>query len=111
MVAFLTEENVGQWFEGQYAAIPEHERRAMENYVLHGVAPGKFLTAVISNDLRNAVGYADETNLPLLKIYVQWFYNLAPMYSHGTLASLDNWAREGGLVGRKARQAAQEVTP
>lgn len=85
---------VESWFEGQYAEIPEHMQAALRAYVLEGRWPCGFLTAVICNDLRNAVGRADETNLPLLKLYVQWFYNVAPIVCWGSAQNMLQWADE-----------------
>ena len=65
-------------FTGQYEAIPERMRKGITNYLEKGTPMGDFLTAVVCNDLKGAVGYADEENLPLLKIYVQWFHNVCP---------------------------------
>lgn len=65
-------------FEGQYEEIPEHMRDAIMNYILHRMKPGVFLEGVICNDLRKAVCNADAQNLPLIKMYVWWFYNICP---------------------------------
>jgi hypothetical protein len=70
-------------FTGQYEAIPERMRRSIIRYVKEGIPMGDFLTAVVCNDLKCAVGYADEENLPLLKIYVQWFHNVCPAIYSG----------------------------
>lgn len=70
-------------FEGDYSAIPEYMREAIMNYALYRKKPGSFLTAIICNDLRGAVGNADSVNLPLLKTYVQWFYNCCPAFLVG----------------------------
>ena len=78
-------------FNGEYAQIPAHMQQALRRYVLEGIRPGDFLTAVICNDLRNAVGRADETNLPLLKLYVQWFYNVAPGSCWGSAGNMAEW--------------------
>lgn len=78
-------------FKGDYAQIPEHMQQALRRYVLQGIKPGHFLTAVICNDLRNAVGHADETNLPLLKLYVQWLYNVAPGPCWGSDERMLKW--------------------
>jgi hypothetical protein len=80
------------FFEGQYEAIPERMRASLVNYVEKGLPFGNFLEAVICNDLFGAVGYADEENLPLLKIYVQWFYNVCP----ASLAGKENYLRHTG---------------
>jgi hypothetical protein len=81
-------------FEGEYSQIPEHMQAALRRYVLEGRRPGDFLTAVICNDLRNAVGRADETNLPLLKLYVQWLYNIAPGLCWGSTETMLKWMDE-----------------
>lgn len=78
-------------FKGEYEQVPEHMRVALRAYVLEGRRPGDFLTAVICNDLRNAVGRADDENLPLLKIYVQWFYNVAPSSCWGSSYNMLKW--------------------
>lgn len=86
-------------FNDDYAQIPEHMQSALRRYVLQGLKPGDFLTAVICNDLRNAVGRADSDNLPLLKLYVQWFYNVAPGTCWGSRDIMVRWMEEraGGL--------------
>lgn len=62
-------------FEGQYAAIPQRMRESIERYCVNHIKPGDFLTAVLQNDLSNAVLKADPENLPLLKLYLLWFHN------------------------------------
>lgn len=79
------------WFDGEYAVIPEHMQQALLRYVTEGVQPGDFLTAVIRNDLRNAVMRADEENLPLIKLYLLWFYNVAPQGCHGSFDMMEQW--------------------
>jgi hypothetical protein len=69
---------------------------AIRRYVIQGVQPGDFLTAVITNDLRNAVGKADDENLPLLKLYVQWFYNEAPAPCWGSKQNMTEWLTARG---------------
>jgi hypothetical protein len=81
-------------FEGGYAQIPPHMQEAIRRYVVQGLAPGQFLQGVISNDLRMAVGHADQTNLPLIKLYVQWFYNVAPAACYGSLETMLKWCSD-----------------
>lgn len=78
-------------FVGVYESIPEHMRIPMVEYVQNRRKPGDFLTAVITNNLKNAIGYADETNLPLLKLYVWWFYNVAPANCQGSVEKMNAW--------------------
>jgi hypothetical protein len=81
-------------FEGGYEKIPAHMQAALRRYVLEGIKPGDFLTAVICNDLRNAVGRADSENLPLLSLYVMWFYNIAPGTCWGSHEAMLKWLAE-----------------
>jgi hypothetical protein len=94
VVATQFEFPVDQWFRGEYAQIPERMQDALKRYVLEGVAPGQFLTAVITNDLQRAVNHADSENAPLLKVYVQWFYNVAPAGCWGSRAVMLAWINQ-----------------
>lgn len=78
-------------FDGPYAQIPPHMQEAIRRYVVQGFLPGHFLQGVISNDLRMAVNHADESNLPLIKLYVQWFYNVAPSGCSGNVETMMRW--------------------
>ena len=51
---------------------------AIRDYIDKGWGPGGFLSAVICNDLREAVGRADDDNLANLPAFVAYFYNDAP---------------------------------
>ena len=55
--------------------IPPRMMVPIERYVNQGIPPGDFLTAVICNDLAEAVGRADEENMANLPAYVSYFYN------------------------------------
>lgn len=90
-------------FKNSYAQIPEHMQAALRRYVLEGIQPGDFLTGVITNDLKRAVGHADAINLPLLKLYVQWFYNIAPGFCWGSTAIMREWMN--------ARQQERVIAP
>ena len=65
-------------FQGEYEIIPETTQAGIMRYVEHGVKPGSFLTAVLSNDLYNATGRADQQNLAALPTIVRWFANHCP---------------------------------
>ena len=65
-------------FQGEYEIIPSTTQASITRYVEHAVKPGGFLTAVLSNDLRNATGRADQQNLVALPAIVRWFANHCP---------------------------------
>jgi hypothetical protein len=85
------EYTVEEWFTGEYAAIPERMQEGIKRYVIDRLSPGDFLVAVITNNLKNAVGHADDENLPLLPLYVRWLYNRAPSRCHGSPAAFAAW--------------------
>jgi hypothetical protein len=63
----------------------------MTEYVTTGVVYSDFLTAVIDNDLKQAVTSADAGNMQLLHIYVIWFYNRAPAMCWGSPEKRKAW--------------------
>lgn len=85
------ERPVEQWFDGNYSVIPQRMRDGLVRYVVDHLQPGSFLTAVICNDLAQAVGHADADNLPLLKTYVEWFYNVPPASCKGSREAMTAW--------------------
>ena len=86
--------------------IPEHMRNSVSMWILYGVLPGDFFRAVLSNDLRLAVLHADDINGKRLYDWVQFFHNYAPTECHGSDDKMRRWAKRGGLLGRKAEDAA-----
>lgn len=63
----------------------------LRRYLHHGVKPGDFLTAVISNDLREAVGRADNNNMEIIPAYVYIMYNHFPRGSWGSPENMTAW--------------------
>lgn len=47
-------------------------RGGMSRYFNAGIVPGSFLTAVLKNDLREAILFADDESLILLPDLVRW---------------------------------------
>jgi hypothetical protein len=73
--------------------IPDHMMGAIQRYIEHGIHPGDFLRAVISNDLREAVGRADDENRRNLPAYVAYFYNEAPTGCWGSSSNYQSWIK------------------
>lgn len=71
--------------------IPNYMWGAIERYVQAGIPPGDFLTAVICNDLREAVGRADDINLKNLPAYVAYFHNEVPGLAWGSKEKMQAW--------------------
>ena len=74
--------------------IPERMMESLERYVKDQVLPGDFLRAVISNDLTEAVGRADEENLRNLPAYIGYLYNEAPSRCWGSKERMEEWVKE-----------------
>ena len=81
----------GLRWEAEYAEIPLLMRAAIKRYLFERIKPGGFLSAVLANDLKNAVANADAANLALLPVYVRWFYNFAPVGSWGSPDNVAKW--------------------
>lgn len=74
------------------ATIPERMMPGIRLYIDQGIIPGSFLQAVICNDLREAVGCADDENLANLPAFVQYFYNEAPGTCWGSADTMMAWS-------------------
>ena len=64
---------------------------AIENYLIHGFAPGGFLTAVLSNNLFLAIGRADHWNRKALPDIVQQISQNMPGNSYGDPQTVQDW--------------------
>ena len=71
--------------------IPEHIKGGIERFVFHGLLPGHFLTAVLTNDLIEAVNRADDESLDHLGPIVKFVYNEIPSTCWGTKLKVAEW--------------------
>lgn len=85
--------------EINYDLLPSHIRSGVKDYIENGHIPGDFLTAVISNDLSESFGRADETNREWLFDIVNFFYNEAPFDCWKSVTKMQAWAAHRGLAG------------
>ncbi|HET6452915.1 MAG TPA: hypothetical protein VFI02_00800 [Armatimonadota bacterium] len=74
---------------------------AIRRYVYTGCNLGDFLTAVIDNNLREALGRADEYNLNTIHEVVKVFYNYCPANCWGSTDKRMAWQSAGGLDGKR----------
>lgn len=63
----------------------------IRTYIDHGVDPGNFLSAVICNNLKEAVGRADDADMAALPAFVAFFYNEAPSACWGSLDKMTKY--------------------
>jgi hypothetical protein len=71
--------------------VPDHTQVALEMYLLHGIPPGGFLQAVLTNDLHGAITKADYKNKDCLEDIVKWLFHCAPIDSHGSREKIATW--------------------
>ena len=74
-----------------YTLLPPHMREAAKRYIERGARPGHFRTAVICNNLSEAMGRADDTNRDRLFDIVSFFYNEAPSPCWGSPEKMKAW--------------------
>lgn len=72
--------------------------KAIENYVNYGVTTD-LIEAVASNDLREAVSRADDSNVRHMRELVQIFVNYCPFLCWGTPGVVRSWKKHGGFEG------------
>ena len=74
--------------------IPERMMDAIIRYIDDRIPPGRFLTAVICDDLGGAIAQADDENLKTLPAFTGYFYNEAPSGCHGSRKKMQAWLKE-----------------
>jgi len=71
--------------------LPEDLKQDIDQYVEYGRPTGGFLQACIENNLKDAVGRADECNLRLIPEIVSYLHNRTPMDCWGKSHSYVQW--------------------
>ena len=79
--------------------LPDYMWASTRRYVAQGIPPGHFLSAVISNNLSEAVAHGDDINSRCLPQWVKFFYNNPPGQCWGSPERFDNWIKAGGMCG------------
>lgn len=77
------------------AGVPAHLRGGLMRYLLYRIPPGHFLLAVLSNDLKEAMGRADVDSRAGLFNIVSFLYNNAPSSCWGNPDKVHEWLMDG----------------
>ena len=93
------------------ANIPDHMHGAISRYIVDGIPPGSFLTALMANDLVETLGRADYMNKGLVPNYVEWFYQHAPSPCWGSYSRVNEWQKRGGARGIQKERDSNEKAP
>lgn len=72
-------------------SIPPHMHAAIRTHVIDRQPVGDFLTAVLSNDLKESVKRADHVNLLALITWVDLLYNYCPTDCWGSPEKVAAW--------------------
>jgi hypothetical protein len=70
--------------------VPAHLHEGLTEYIVQRRPMGDYLTAVCSNDLKEAVGRADDRGATLHTI-IGFLYNYAPSFCWGSPANVQAW--------------------
>lgn len=84
-------ESEGELMNRGYERIPRSTLDSLQRYVEQGIPTGDFLRAVLSNDLMEALGRADEFNRAAIFEICQYIYNEMPHSSHGSPEQVTAW--------------------
>jgi hypothetical protein len=79
--------------------VPARIKGALDRWVYEGIPPGGFTTAVLQNNLMEAVGRADEECGLNLRAIVAYVYNEVPAWAWGSRENMNEWAAKFGREG------------
>ena len=77
----------------EYHPVNEDIIGTLERYLNHGIMPGSFMTAVIENNLKEALGRADAYNTLHLGNIVGYVYNHVPANAWGSAEKVADYIR------------------
>lgn len=86
-------------YSADWNKVPEHMQDGLRRYLDHGIEPGGFMIAVLSNDLRESFARADAINRERLFDIVCFLYADAPALCWGSPARVKEWINHRGLSG------------
>lgn len=74
-----------------YRRIPKSTIESIHRFVFDGIEPGGFVSGVMTNDLKEAVGRADVWNLAALKEIVTYCHMELPRTCWGSHEKVKDW--------------------
>lgn len=64
---------------------------SIENYLIHGWAPGGYLESMLAHDYERAFACADTANRQTIWVLQRWITESAPALCHGSYAAISKW--------------------
>lgn len=80
------------------SAIQTGMHGAIARWVVWGIRPGDFLLALLSNDLMEAIGRADDFNRVAIPEWAKLLYNWCPSGCFGDQDTVLAWRAQSGLA-------------
>ena len=80
--------------------IPKNIYDGIKNYVENRIPTGHFVTAVLENNLSEALAYADPISLAHLKTIAQFIFNDIPSPAWGSPEAVTKWLEGDKNSGR-----------
>ena len=77
-----------------YNLIPKNCIKALDRYSEKHIRPGDFLKSVLENNLFLSVSLADDYNITILPVYVNYMYNELPMLCWGNKEKVEKWLQK-----------------
>lgn len=90
------------WKDGLHL-IPAHMHDGVTRWIENGFMTGDFMTALMSNDLIEAMGRADDDNANAMRNWCIFLVSYAPRGCFGSISRVSNWRSSGGLNGLETR--------
>lgn len=75
-------------------AFSQDFKESMERYLVHGLEPGGFATAMLAKDLERALYNADTYNRKIYWGIAMWIREQCPEGSWGSYEAVDNWCKD-----------------
>ena len=92
-----------------YSLIPESTIWTINEYVRYGVPPGHFGHAILSNDLVESFGKADERNRAAMFEICMFLYQEVPALFRGSMKEVDDWLNHCHQLRVAEREEAKMV--
>lgn len=85
--------------------IRNHTRETLEHYLLQGLQPGGFVSAMLAMDMQRALRSADTANRDSMWVIGRWIIEYAPEGSWGSYEHIKFWINDVG--GRRSQYRDQ----
>ena len=86
--------------------VPEDFAMPMYNYLVYGLAPGSFFSAVLENNFKKAIQHSHIGNsIIALKALTGWIHECMPNQAYGSNYLIAEWLKLDGAQRRKVLEA------